>query len=122
MKRTGYLIAMNDFVYDSRYLPLIHLTDFIKVDFLSTEKEVRSGLVKEFWPLGVRFLAEKVETFEMLKEARETGYTFFQGYFFCKPKIISGRDIPGLKLGINEEKVAGLYSDASRWSSGFLVI
>lgn len=98
LKRAGYVLAMDDFVYDDRYLPLIELTDFIKIDFLSTEKEVRSGLVQKFGPFGVRFLAEKVETFEMLKEAKETGYAFFQGYFFSKPKIISGKDIPGFKV------------------------
>ena len=26
------------------------------------------------------------------------GYSYFQGYFFCKPTIISGKDIPGYKL------------------------
>lgn len=98
LKRAGYVLAMDDFVYDDRYLPLIGLTDFIKVDFLSTDKEVRCGLVQEFGPSGVRFLAEKVETLEVLKEAKETGYTFFQGYFFSKPKIISGKDIPGFKV------------------------
>jgi EAL and modified HD-GYP domain-containing signal transduction protein len=72
--------------------------DFIKVDFLSTEKGARSGLVQEFGPSGVRFLAEKVETLEMLEEAKEIGYTYCQGYFFSKPKIISGKDIPGFKL------------------------
>ncbi len=98
LKRAGYVLAMDDFVYDDRYLPLIGLTDFIKVDFLSTDKEVRIGLVQEFGPSGVRFLAEKVETPEMLKEAKKTGYAFFQGYFFSKPKIISGKDIPGFKV------------------------
>jgi EAL and modified HD-GYP domain-containing signal transduction protein len=98
LKRAGYLLAMDDFVYDDRYRPLIELTDFIKVDFLTTEKGVRSGLVQEFGPSGVRFLAEKVETLEMLEEARKAGYTYCQGYFFSKPKIFSGKDIPGFKL------------------------
>ena len=29
------------------------------------------------------------------REARDLGYSYFQGYFFCKPSMISGRDIPG---------------------------
>jgi len=98
LKRAGYLLALDDFVYDDRYQPLIELTDFIKVDFLSTEKEARSGLVQEFGPSGVRFLAEKVETLEMLEEAKGMGYAYCQGYFFSQPKIISGKDIPGFKL------------------------
>ncbi len=98
LKRAGYLLAMDDFVFDDRYLTLIELTDFIKVDFLSTEKEVRRSLVREFASTGIKFLAEKVETLEMLEEAKEMGYAYCQGYFFSRPKIISGKDIPGFKL------------------------
>ena len=39
-------------------------------------------------------LAEKVETEEELQEARHLRYSFFQGYFFCRPSMVSGRDIP----------------------------
>ncbi len=98
LKRAGYFLALDDFVYDEAFTPLIRLSDFIKVDFLSTEKEVRRDLVKRFAPSGVRFLAEKIETREMLEEAKETGFTYCQGYFFSKPKIVSGKDIPGFKL------------------------
>lgn len=98
LKRAGYLLALDDFVYHEQYRPLIKLADFIKVDFLTTEKEVRNGLVREFGSSRILFLAEKVETQEMLQEAREAGYSFCQGYFFSKPKIISGKDIPGFKL------------------------
>lgn len=98
LKRAGYLLAMDDFVYDVRYEPLLRLADFIKVDFLATEREERRELVKRFGPSGIRFLAEKIETFEMFREAKDLGYTYCQGYFFSRPKVISGRDIPGLKL------------------------
>jgi len=32
-----------------------------------------------------------------LQEARNLGYTYFQGYFFCKPSMLSGRDIPAVR-------------------------
>ncbi len=98
LKRAGYLLALDDFVYEESFIPLIRLSDFIKVDFLATEKEARGSLVQQFTPWGVRFVAEKVETREMFQEAKEMGYTFCQGYFFSKPEIISGRDIQGFKL------------------------
>ena len=62
MKRAGYLLAMDDFVYKERYSPLLELADFVKVDFLSTSENERRALVKDFAPLGIRLLAEKVET------------------------------------------------------------
>jgi EAL and modified HD-GYP domain-containing signal transduction protein len=89
---------MDDFVYHDRYLPLLRLTDIIKVDFLSTAKEVRKDLVKKLKPLGVAFLAEKIETQDMFEEAVDLGYTYCQGYFFSRPKIVTGKDIPGFKL------------------------
>jgi c-di-GMP-related signal transduction protein len=98
LKRDGYLLAVDDFVYDDRYQPLLRSVDFIKVDFLTTPPGERLNLVRRFAPLGIRLLAEKVETQDVFREALEMGYTYFQGYFFSKPVIISGRDIPGFKL------------------------
>jgi c-di-GMP-related signal transduction protein len=98
LKRDGYLLAVDDFVYDDRYRTLLKSVDFIKVDFLTTPPEERLSLVRRFAPQGIRLLAEKVETHEVFREALEMGYTYFQGYFFSKPVIISGRDIPGFKL------------------------
>jgi len=98
LKQAGYMLAMDDFVYKETVAPLLDLADFIKVDFLSTPKEERRSLVRQFTPLGIHFLAEKVETHEVLQEALELGYNYFQGYFFSKPAILSGRDIPAYKL------------------------
>jgi EAL and modified HD-GYP domain-containing signal transduction protein len=46
----------------------------------------------------MRLLAEKVETNDDLLEARSLGYTYFQGFFFCKPSTLSAREIPSNKL------------------------
>ena len=97
LKQAGYLIAMDDFVYDERYEPLLEFTDLVKVDFLSTPEPVRKALFKKLSPLKVRLVAEKVETDQMLQEGIASGYSFFQGYFFSKPAIIVGKDIPGFK-------------------------
>src|SRR5262249_9225768 len=43
-------------------------------------------------------LAEKVETQAEVDEARALGYTYFQGYFFCKPSMMEAREIPGNKM------------------------
>ena len=39
-------------------------------------------------------LAEKIETEEQFKAAKASGYKLFQGYFFSKPEIITGIEIP----------------------------
>ena len=47
---------------------------------------------------NLALLAEKVETEQDLAEARHLGFSYFQGYFFCKPSMIETREIPGNKL------------------------
>ena len=98
LKKEGYLIALDDFVYNDQTKGLVDLADIIKVDLLSTTSEDRRSLIKELAPRGIKFLAEKVETQEIYQESLEMGFTYFQGYFFSRPHIISGRDIPGVKL------------------------
>lgn len=46
----------------------------------------------------VRLLAEKVETNRDFLEALQAGYSYFQGFFFCKPEIIFGREVPLYRL------------------------
>jgi len=97
LKNAGYLIAMDDFVYEPRYEPLLEFTDFVKVDFLATPEEARKSLLQKISPLKVRLVAEKVETLEMFQHGIESGYSFFQGYFFSKPAILVAKDIPTFK-------------------------
>ena len=89
----GYLIALDDFVYKDeweRFLPYIHI---VKIDIMATGLEASCDLVKKRLSMGVKrkFLAERVETEEEFIAARSAGFTFFQGYFFSKPKIIRQR-------------------------------
>jgi EAL and modified HD-GYP domain-containing signal transduction protein len=46
----------------------------------------------------IKFLAEKIETIEEYNQAVQYGYSYFQGYYFSKPKIISSKKIPENKL------------------------
>jgi c-di-GMP-related signal transduction protein len=94
----GYSLALDDFVGHAKWEPLIPLVKFIKVDFRGADTGTRCAIVQRYRHRGVRFLAEKVETQAELREARSLGYSLFQGFFFCKPSMVSTRDIPGNKL------------------------
>jgi c-di-GMP-related signal transduction protein len=98
LKKAGYTLAMDDFVYADAYKPLIDMADFIKVDFLHTAEKERQGLLERCRSNGIRFLAEKVENLKTFEEAKKIGYTYFQGYFFSKPTILSRKDISKFKL------------------------
>jgi c-di-GMP-related signal transduction protein len=98
MKQKGYLIALDDFVPRNEMEPLIQLADIIKIDFQLTDPNIRKAIVEKYAPLGIKLLAEKVETREQFLEAKNLGYSYFQGFFFCKPEVFSSKDIPIFKL------------------------
>ena len=98
LKRAGYLIALDDFVFQERMIPLLDLADYVKVDFLVSPREECESIARRVSTLRAQLLAEKVETKEDFDAAVRMGYTYFQGYFFSKPVIVSGKDIPGFKL------------------------
>lgn len=98
LKDLGFILALDDFVYRPQYDLILDLIDIIKVDFLSTKEAERKRLAEIFIPRGIKMLAEKVETHEDFIAARNMGYTYFQGYFFSRPVIVSRKDLPIYKL------------------------
>ncbi|PRR81700.1 EAL and HDOD domain-containing protein [Clostridium vincentii] len=102
LKEKGYILALDDFVFHSKYEELIKLADIIKIDFSITKGEERKNIVQELnCNNRIKFLAEKVETIKEYNEALNYGYEYFQGYYFSKPKILSSK-------GINTNKYIAL--------------
>jgi len=95
---SGYTLALDDFSDHPKREPLVRLAIILKVDFRDSDADARYSIAKRHRSNGVHLLAEKVETQEEMKQAREFGYTYFQGFFFCKPVMVEGKDIPGSKL------------------------
>jgi EAL and modified HD-GYP domain-containing signal transduction protein len=102
LKDSGYEIVLDNFVYNDEYKPIVDLADIIKIDFQRSKGDERREIVEQFKDRGIKFLAEKLETVEEFEKAISYGYDYFQGYFFCKPIIISERDIPVSKLSVLE--------------------
>lgn len=98
LRGAGYTLALDDFVYQPDFDPLLDLVDIVKVDFQTTSVEQREATVRKLRRKHVRFLAEKVETQADFDLALELGYSYVQGYFFSHPDVVAGRDIPGFKL------------------------
>ena len=98
LRDAGYVLALDDFVDHTKWQPLLALAKFLKVDFRGSDETVRREMARRYLPQGIELLAEKVETQSEFEQARGMGYTYFQGYFFCKPAMIEGRSIPSNKL------------------------
>lgn len=100
LKEKRFIIALDDFVFDDKYIELISLADIIKIDFIITKGTERQYVIKKLKGINanLKFLAEKVETLEEFHEAVEMGYSYFQGYYFSKPQIIKSKKIPENKM------------------------
>lgn len=98
LKQQGYRIALDDFEYTPRHRAFLELTDYVKLNVNEkNEQEVRAQLT-QLAPHKVKVVAEKVETPEMHSLCRELNFDYFQGYFYCRPQMITRKHIPSNKL------------------------
>ncbi len=113
LKSAGYRLALDDFVPRPEYEPLLPYADILKIDFRQTRPARIEALADRFRDHGLGLLAEKVETEADRRQAVNLGFHYFQGYFYCRPEMIHGKDIPPSKLNylrflseINKEDVS----------------
>jgi c-di-GMP-related signal transduction protein len=99
IKAAGYSLALDDFVFDDDNKALLEYADIVKIDFPSLDPSVQSELINKY-KKKIKFLAEKVETREEYSLAMDMGYELFQGYFFCKPSMVSSKDISSLNINV----------------------
>jgi EAL and modified HD-GYP domain-containing signal transduction protein len=98
LKAAGYLIALDDFASNDPRIPLCEFADIIKVDFRATRPEERAGMMRRFGSAKCKMLAEKLETPHEFHQARDMGFVYFQGHFFCRPEVVIGREVPASRL------------------------
>jgi c-di-GMP-related signal transduction protein len=98
LRDAGYILALDDFIDHPKSEPFLPMVRFLKADFRLLNEERLRALAHRYLPKGFQLLAEKVETQTELDLARSVGYSYFQGYFFCKPTVVQGREIPGNRL------------------------
>lgn len=98
LKAEGYRFALDDFTWKPGVDPLVELADYVKVDFVQSGPEERKNLLQRLRGFTVALVAEKIETQEDYQQACKEGFTFFQGYYFCRPVLIENRKIPANRL------------------------
>ncbi|WP_394219330.1 EAL and HDOD domain-containing protein [Halobacillus trueperi] len=98
LKEKGYLIALDDVIDIDRpsVYELLHYVDILKVDIREVTDENRARIIQLGEEYGLTLLAEKVETHEEHQRCIEEGFSLFQGFYFSKPVIVKGMDIPFL--------------------------
>jgi len=94
LKDLGFRFALDGSEWNSQWMPLVDLADYIKVDIRRTEPEERRELFKQLHGKTVTMLAYGVDTQASYRRAREEGFALFEGYFFCEPVPVRNRRPP----------------------------
>jgi EAL and modified HD-GYP domain-containing signal transduction protein len=112
LKRNGYSFIFSDFVLQDRYAALQSIPDIIRINFNTLATPERKMMVQKFITRNVKILVEEIGTSWDYQEALAMGCSYFQGIFFSKPEILTGKDIPGYKLNylrmlqeVNKEEI-----------------
>jgi len=92
LKEAGFTLALDDFRgHELQFTPLLQIVDIVKVDVQGLATHQLELLTHRLQQLGVKLLAEKVDSRIQAERCTELGYELFQGYYFAKPSIITKR-------------------------------
>lgn len=93
----GYRFSLDDFdcsdAMIKAYTPLFPYIEIIKVDIQAIGMPHLSSALEKLLPFKKILLAEKIETYEEYEACLKENFTYYQGYFFEKPVILSGKKI-----------------------------
>lgn len=83
IRALGYEVALDDFILTPETRPLLDVADIIKID---VRQLINWRDIYLYQSLGLRLLAEKVETLETFTRLKNQGFELFQGYFYARPE------------------------------------
>ncbi|MCC6207450.1 MAG: HDOD domain-containing protein [Gammaproteobacteria bacterium] len=98
LKQMGYIIALDDFIYHPDLKPLVNEANIVKLDVQALndmELEEHVSILNKY---PIKLLAEKIETPEMFDRCKGLSFDYFQGYFLCKPRVLTGRRMPANRV------------------------
>jgi len=89
LRERGFRLAFHYTVVAPQYKAWHGLADFVKVDCATIETAKLKPLVHAIHGrTGALSVAEKVESAAQFEELRDTGFLFFQGYWFSQPELV----------------------------------
>ena len=101
LKKEGYIFALDDYDADEKWLPLLGLVDYIKLEV--EEPIIKTSMLlkklKRNYP-EVKIIVERIETYEQFRLLNEAGCDYFQGFFFARPEMLSYGNVEPLKVAV----------------------
>ena len=101
LARAGFRFALDDVIATSAdVMALLPVVDIIKIDIRDLTPHDLRRLSTRFKSAGKRLLAEKVETLAEFEQCLALDFDYFQGYYFAKPVVLSGKKLSPSQLAI----------------------
>lgn len=99
LRALGFTLALDDFAGDdTALLPLLEVAHIVKVDLQLLGGDSLTKAIARLRRLNVQLLAEKVDCAGQFRQCLDLGFDLFQGYYFAKPEIITGRRFSSSEL------------------------
>jgi EAL and modified HD-GYP domain-containing signal transduction protein len=93
LRAAGYTFALDDYHWTPASAPLLELANMVKLDVLALGQRGTEEELARLQDFPGRLVAEKVETEAEFERCLQLGFDLFQGYFFCRPELVSGRPL-----------------------------
>lgn len=85
----GFGIALEDQLPDRHSLPLLEMTDFVKLDVQRFDTRSLAKAISYYRHYPIKLVAKNVETMKEYLACVELGFDYFQGYHFARPETLS---------------------------------
>jgi EAL and modified HD-GYP domain-containing signal transduction protein len=100
LRGRGFTLVLDDFSSDPARRPLAALADIIKLDTGTMKPEEVQQEVACLRKLGKPLLAEKIEYLDEFEFLRDLGFSYFQGDFLSRPRVLRTKSLPANRVGV----------------------
>ncbi|WP_029457040.1 EAL and HDOD domain-containing protein [Solidesulfovibrio alcoholivorans] len=111
IREAGFVLALDDYVGDPTFDPILPYVTYVKVDFLALRNDPArlEAVLDTCRSVDKTVLAEKVETEADIALCRARGIPLAQGYFYSRPLVVQARALPA-----NQATKLALLAEVSR--------
>lgn len=121
LRDRGYALALTDYRgLDERSRPLLTMLDVVKIDIRQYDEPQLRELAGPLTRLPLKLLAQGVETPAEMERCLGVGFKLFQGNYFARPEIVSGRHLSASQTRLIELiNLTGRDADTVKIEEGF---
>ena len=109
LRQQKYAIVFDNIHVNRFTIPLIHEVTAGRIDVSQYSKSELNDLLKQLKPFNLHIYANNISDLDTFESCKALGFEYFQGDFFTKPQIISGRRLPSRRLFVLK-MLASLYN------------